>query len=64
LYIRSIINRYEHNILYDYIISNPPFFRGLILRLIAPHKDFYYWRADNIAPRIKWLKKHIKKQSK
>jgi hypothetical protein len=64
LYMRNIINRHEHNILFQYIKSNPPFFRGLIARLIAPSKQYYYWRSDSLAPRIKWLKKHIKKQSK
>jgi hypothetical protein len=64
LYTKNLINRHEHNILYHYIKSNPPYFRSLIAKIIDPTADYYYWRADNIAPRIKWLKKHIKKQSK
>lgn len=64
LFDKKIIDRYEHNLLYEYIKNNPPFLRALIARIIDKRRDYYYWRIGSIAPRIKWLKKHIKKQSK
>jgi hypothetical protein len=56
----------EHKITKDeylwlriYINNNPP--RNL--QNILNMWDDYYWRLGKVEPRIKWLKKHIEKNS-
>jgi hypothetical protein len=58
LYLKKIISTSERNLLEDYISKNAPF-----LYKINPFKDGYYWKKRGIAPRIKWLHYHIKKNS-
>ena len=51
----NIISRDERYRLEDYIAENKPFF---IVRWW--HGD-YFWKPMSIEPRVKWIKKHIKK---
>lgn len=52
----DIINGGEYNQLLSYIRKNRPFLTHLNL-------SAYYWKIGRLEPRIKWLKKHIKKNS-
>jgi hypothetical protein len=57
LFINNIISLDEKYKLKTYIRENKPFNWRTFL------KSAYYWKPGNIKPRIKWIKKHIKKQS-
>ena len=60
LHWNCLITMEERNTLLDYIRNNRPsmfssidaFFHG---------ESGYYWKCGDVRPRIKWLKKHIKK---
>ena len=60
LYLYDLITKQERATLHDYIRNNRPsmfssidaFFHG---------ESGYYWKCGDVRPRIKWLKKHIKK---
>ncbi len=58
LYWKGIISSKEYHILKDYVLSNKPI---TFYRMFG--KLDYYWRVGNINPRIRWIKKHIKKNS-
>lgn len=58
LYQENIISKNELWWLEDYIEENKPFF---IFRWWHGH---YFWKPMSIEPRVKWIKKHIKKLSK
>ena len=68
LYTRDIISHDEHIVLKNYIHSNrPPFYDNLTIfghtiRRDDP-KSYYYWKQGDIKPRIKWIQKHIAKNS-
>jgi hypothetical protein len=53
LYCANLITFDETNVLSEYIEANEPDDRDIT--------NIYYWRVRDIEPRIKWLKKHIKK---
>ncbi len=55
------INNVEQLRLHFYIKDNPPLL--VYLRKIIMNGG-YYWKPGDIAPRIKWINKHIKKNSK
>lgn len=58
----NIINNEELLELEDYIINNRPSKYSSISAFI--HRDsLFYWSYDDISPRIKWIKKHIKLNS-
>lgn len=58
LYGNGIITGSEHTKLKRYIKNNRPF-----LTRIVRWYDMYWWKEGDITPRIKWIKKHIKKNS-
>ncbi len=55
---RGLINPEEYYVIVVYIKANKPF---TIYRMFA--KLNYYWRPQDIYPRIRWIKRHIKKNS-
>jgi hypothetical protein len=57
LRMKNIICENEYNIILDYINKNAPFLHRLNIFKTEP----FYWKEGDIAPRIKWLKKHIAK---
>ncbi len=68
LYARDIITLDERKILSNYIVSNrPPFYDSvnMFYHTIRRHDPtgYYYWKDGEIKPRIKWIKKHIAKNS-
>ena len=60
LFGKGIITEDEYNITREYIRDNRPqmFQRNYSYK---NRDNTYYWNADNIKPRIKWLKYHINK---
>lgn len=63
LYWNNIITLEECELLDQYIEDNRPSKFSSIDAFI--HKNnVYYWKACNIKPRIKWLKKHIRLNNK
>ena len=54
------ISAEEFNILDRYITQNRPSIWSSVSAFNSRHSS-YYWRRYDIKPRIKWLKKHIKK---
>ena len=60
LSIYELINRDERNELLNYIKNNKPSRFSSLSSLKSIHTNFY-WVAGEIEPRLKWLKKHIKK---
>jgi hypothetical protein len=60
LYRAGLITRIDAGILESYIDNNPPLFVRVRYLLYSG----YYWECYRIAPRIKWINKHIKKNSK
>lgn len=68
LYLLDIISDEECYLLRQYIISNRPslynnfrMFYHTILR--DDPESHFYWKRGDIKPRIKWIKKHIAKNS-
>lgn len=55
LFGNQIINSNEQDILDVYINDNKPWYKTL---------HIFWWKPGDIAPRKRWLEKHIKKQSK
>jgi hypothetical protein len=53
------ISREEYCLLIIYIRKNAPFSHKINIFKTSP----FYWKSGDIAPRILWLKKHIKKNS-
>ena len=62
LLIVNQISEEEFVILKKYIKNNKPF-NLFQLKYFFKHKSesSFYWKPDDINPRIKWLNKHIKK---
>ena len=60
--IESKISVYQKNVLLGYIKNNRPkiFQKGFSFGNIG---HAYYWEVGDKAPRIKWLKQHIEKNS-
>lgn len=57
LFFKDIISLEELYVLKSYIKSNRPFnFNSLV-------GEAYFWKSGKLEPRIKWLNKHIKKNS-
>lgn len=63
LYIKNIINWNERMLLDKYISNNKPFNYKIRLLFSPFCNHTYYWKKGKIEPRIKWIKKHIKKLS-
>lgn len=68
LYVRDIISYDEHIVLKNYIRSNrPPFYDNFTIFCHTIRRDnpayHYYWKDGKIKPRIKWIQKHIAKNS-
>lgn len=58
LYYRGDFTHKEYSNLYYYIINNRPWtFKSLFVKPSSK----YYWTEGDIEPRIKWIKKQIKK---
>ena len=55
LNMHRIINSTEWDILRKYIQDHRPWYSSLL------YSGDYYWTPGNIKPRIRWIKKHIKK---
>ena len=53
----------EYYILIEYITKNRPS-KFSSISAYRNRESIYYWERGQIAPRIKWLKKHIKRNSK
>jgi hypothetical protein len=62
LEIWSIISEKEEIFLKQYIWKNRPS-KWLSVDAFKRRNDTYYWKYGDIKPRIKWIKKHIKKLS-
>lgn len=62
LYGNRIITREEYLCLDDYITNNRPKWYSSWESFKCKGHPFY-WKPSNIKPRIKWLKKHIKKNT-
>ena len=54
------ISYIEQNILLKYIRNNKPI-NFITLRHFMMGDYYFYWKVNSKEPRIKWLKKHIKK---
>jgi len=52
----------EYDVLKAYILSNKPISIYTIINKVF-HRTNFYWRPGNINPRIRWIKRHIKKNS-
>lgn len=68
LYTHDIITWEEHCLLKNYISSNePPFYDNFTIfkkKIFGSFPDgYYYWKCSDINPRIKWIQKHIAKNS-
>lgn len=62
MYYCDIITYEERIALHGYIRENRPSKYSSINSFI--HRNFlYYWSYDDISPRIKWIKEHIKLNS-
>jgi hypothetical protein len=62
LWVKHILNSSEYYTLMVYIKSNRPS-RWSSWDAFNYHKGGYWWTMSNINPRIKWLNKHIKKNT-
>jgi hypothetical protein len=62
LFYQSIISISECFILREYIKSNRPSMFSSFDAFIHSIEG-YYWKQGDIKPRIKWIQKHIKKNS-
>ena len=58
----ELISYDEYKILKRYINKNRPHRYSSLVAYRQRHSGFY-WEEGNIHPRIKWIKKHIKKNS-
>lgn len=59
LWKQGLITNKESVKLHRYISENPPFIYAIWRHLF----DNFYWKSGLYKPRIKWLNKHIKKNS-
>jgi hypothetical protein len=59
-YWNDLITKKEHDKLGVYIHENRPSKFSSIDAFLS-RDSAYYWKCDDIKPRIKWLKKHLKK---
>lgn len=62
LHFNKHISLDEHNIMDLYITNNRPSKWSLDC-ILYPGSYFYYWKLGKKAPRIRWIKKHLKKLS-
>lgn len=62
IHCNGLINGYEWKTLREYIDKNRPS-KFSSIDAFKSRKSGYYWKNGNINPRIKWIKKHIKKNS-
>jgi len=62
LYIRDIIKEEEYTVLRKYMNDNKPSIFSSVERFRHRNSD-YWWKMGDIKPRIKWIKKHIKRNS-
>ena len=62
LEIWSIISEEEEMLLKDYIWENRPS-KWSSVDAFKHRNSTYYWKYSDIEPRVKWIKKHIKKLS-
>jgi hypothetical protein len=62
LHIVQLINIEEHTMLANYIDDNTPSVYSSIDRFKHRNSD-YWWKSGDIKPRIKWIKKHIKRNN-
>ena len=60
LQIYGYITSGEYGVLHKYVKNNVPF---LVKLKLGYHMSGFWWKSDNIKPRIKWIKKHIKKNN-
>ena len=60
LYMIDVINDKEIKLLRDYIKGNRPAWYSSFQSFIAIGTPFYFV-PGNLKPRVKWIKKHIKK---
>jgi len=56
LQVNECITYDEYRLLYDYIKDNKPFWSYF-------RASPYWWKVGKINPRIRWIKKHIKRNS-
>lgn len=59
---KGSITHEERIILHQYIRSNRPS-KWLSINAYQYRNSPYYWTFDDIKPRIKWIKKHIRRNS-
>jgi hypothetical protein len=57
MYYANIINLDEETLLKEYITNHRP------LNFKTLFNNPYYWEVGKIEPRIRWIKKHIEKNS-
>lgn len=57
----NLITDDEYYLLGNYIRNNRPIIGWIRYYTLSVFFRDYYWKYGNIKPRIKWLKKHIKK---
>lgn len=60
IFYKSKMSFGEKEILTDYIKNNRPSMFSSI-DAFKNRKTSFYWKENNIEPRIKWINKHIKK---
>ena len=60
LHYRGLITNGEFQLLLEYITYNRPSKFSSLLAF-KNRKNCFYWERGEIAPRIKWIKKHINK---
>lgn len=63
LYRQNYISWSECNTTDLYISKNRPSKSSLDCILYPPRTDLYYWKPGIKAPRIRWIKKHLKRLS-
>ena len=61
LYHFDKITKQENKLLIDYIQDNKPSVFSSLGSFLSQFKSHYYWKSGDIAPRIKWIKNHIKR---
>ena len=55
----ELITDKEYDLLNEYIENNKPKYSIFNIYMLINDSRFYYWKAECITPRIKWLKHHI-----
>jgi hypothetical protein len=59
----QLIDYREMIILINYAKANKPIIFTIIYTRFIHRNNGFWWKKGNITPRIKWIKKHIKKNS-